>query len=71
VTVAERDDAGDERSAAAAVPAPVSPATAQVSPAAMIHPLFFFEINRRALGRRACAAMVAGADPAFEWLVGS
>jgi hypothetical protein len=70
VAVAERDDADDEKSAAADVPA-VSPATAHVSPAATIHPPFFFDSNRRTLGRRACTAMVAGADPAGEWLVGS
>jgi hypothetical protein len=71
VAVAERDDADDEKSAAAEVPAPVSPATAHVSPAATIHPLLFFDSNRRTLGRRSCTAMVAGADPADEWLVGS
>jgi hypothetical protein len=71
VAVAERDDADDEKSAAADVPAPVSPATAHVSPAATIHPPFFFDSNRRTLGRRARTAMVAGADPADEWLVGS
>jgi hypothetical protein len=69
--VAERDDADDEKSAAADVPAPVSPATAHASPAATIHPPFFFDSNRCTLGRRVCAAMVAGADPAGEWLVGS
>jgi hypothetical protein len=71
VAVAERDDADDEKSAAADVPAPVSPATAHVSPAATINPPLFFDSNRRTLGRRACTAMVAGADPADEWLVGS
>jgi hypothetical protein len=70
VAVAERDDADDEKSAAADVPA-VSPAIAHVSPAATIHPRFLFDSNRRTLGRRACTAMVAGADPAGEWLVGS
>ncbi|MGW3627759.1 hypothetical protein [Streptomyces sp. NPDC000880] len=68
VAVAERDDADDE---SAAADVPVSPATAHVSPAATIHPPFFFDSNRRTLGRRACTAMVAGADPAGEWLVGS
>jgi hypothetical protein len=68
VAVAER---GDERSAAADVPTVVSPATAHVSPAATAHPPFFFDSNRRTPRRRACTAMVAGADPAGEWLVGS
>jgi hypothetical protein len=68
VAVAERDD---EESAAADVPTPVSPATAHVSPAATIHPLFFFDSNRRAPDRRACTPVVAGDDPAGEWLVGS
>jgi hypothetical protein len=67
VVVAERDDAV----AAAAVPPPVSPATAHVSPAAAIHPPFFFDSNRRTLGRRARTAVVTGTDPAGEWLVGS
>jgi hypothetical protein len=74
VTMAERvdaDDADDERFAAAAVPPPVSPATAHVSPAAAIHPPFFFDSSRPTLGRRACTAVVTGADPAGEWLVGS
>ncbi|MET9582719.1 hypothetical protein ABZY10_06295 [Streptomyces sp. NPDC006539] len=71
VAVSERDDADDEKSAAADGPAPVSPATAHVSPAATIHPPFFFDSNRRTLGRRACTATVAGADPAGEWLVAS
>jgi hypothetical protein len=71
VVVAVRDDADDEKSAAADVPTVVSPATAHVSPAATIHPPFFFDSNRRTRGRRACTAMVAGADPAGEWLVGS
>jgi hypothetical protein len=71
VAAAERDDADDERSAAEDVPAPASPATAHVSPAATIHAPFFFDNNRRALGRRSCTAVVAGADPAGEWLVGS
>jgi hypothetical protein len=66
VAVAERDDADDEKSAAADGPAPVSPATAHVSPAATIHPPLFFDSNRRTLGRRACTAVVAGADPAGE-----
>ncbi|MFE4952576.1 hypothetical protein ACFRCW_00335 [Streptomyces sp. NPDC056653] len=69
VAVAERDDADDaddEKSAAADGLAPVSPATAHVSPAATIHPPLFFDNNRRTLGRRACTAMVAGADPAGE-----
>ncbi|WP_218825290.1 hypothetical protein [Streptosporangium subroseum] len=63
--VAEKDDAD-----AANAPTPVSPATAHVSPAATIHPPFFFDSNRRTLGRRACTAMVDAADPADEWLVG-
>jgi hypothetical protein len=66
VAVAERDDAD-----AAYAPTPVSPATAHVIPAATIHPPFFFDSNRRTLGRRACTAVVAGAEPAGEWLVGS
>jgi hypothetical protein len=69
--VVGEDDAGGEKVAAAATPVPVSPATPQVSPAPMIHPLFFPGRNRRALGRRACAAVGSGADPAGEWLVGS
>jgi hypothetical protein len=68
VAVVER---GDGDAAAAAVPLPAMPATAHVSPAAMIHPPFFFDSNRRTLGLRACTAVVAGADPAGEWLVGS
>jgi hypothetical protein len=71
VAAAERGDPDDEISAAADVPAPVSPAIAHVSPAATIHPPLFFDSNRPTLGRRACAAMVAGADPADEWLVWS
>jgi hypothetical protein len=68
VAVAEGDD---ERSAAADVPTPVRPATAHVSPAATINPPFFFDSNRRTRGRCAGAAVVAGADSAGEWLVGS
>jgi hypothetical protein len=74
VAMAERDEADGadgERLAAAAVPPPVSPATAHVSPVAAIHPPFFFGSTRRTLGRRACTAVVTGADPAGEWLVGS
>ncbi|MFB7312184.1 hypothetical protein [Streptomyces sp. NPDC056192] len=71
VAVAERDDADDEKSAAADGPAPVSPATAHVSPAATLHPPLFFDSNRRTLGRCTCTASVAGADPAGEWLVAS
>jgi hypothetical protein len=71
VAMAESDDADGERLAAAAVPPPVSPATAHVSPVAAIHPPFFFDSTRRTLGRRACTAVVTGADPAGEWLVGS
>src|ERR1700756_2998802 len=65
VAVAEGDDADGERVAAAATP-PVSPTTAHVSPAPMIHSPFFFGRNRRTLGRRACAAGGAGGDPAGE-----
>jgi hypothetical protein len=71
VAVAARDDAVDADSAAADVPAPVSPATAHARPAATIPPPHFFDSNRRTLGRRPCAAMVAGTDPAGEWLVGA
>jgi hypothetical protein len=63
--------ADDEISAAADVPAPLSPATAHVSPAATINPPVFFDINRRTLGRRACTSIVARADPAGEGVVGS
>jgi hypothetical protein len=68
VAAADRDDADGERSAAAEVP--VSPATAHVSPAATIHPPFLFKSNRRPLDQRVCTAVVAGAEPADEWLVG-
>jgi hypothetical protein len=68
VAAAEGDDA---RSAAEAVPAPTSPAAAHVSPTTTIHAPFFFDSNRRALGRRSRTAVVAWADPAGEWLVGS
>src|SRR3954469_20610275 len=71
VAAAERDDADDDRPAAEDVPAPAIPATAHVSPAATIHAPFFFDSNRRALDRRSCTAVVAGADPAGEWPVGS
>ncbi|MFE5110504.1 hypothetical protein [Streptomyces sp. NPDC056663] len=71
VAVAERDDADDEKSAAADGLAPVSPATAHVSPAATIHPPLFFDSNRRTLGRCTCTATVAGADPVGEWSVAS
>jgi hypothetical protein len=60
----------DERSAAEDVPAPASPVTAHVSPTATSHAPFLFDSNRRALGRRSCTAVVAGADPAGEWLDG-
>ncbi|MEU9443492.1 hypothetical protein AB0D42_21795 [Streptomyces sp. NPDC048304] len=69
VSAAERDDADEERSAAAEVP--VSPAAAHVSPAARIHPLLFFDSNRRTPCCRVRTAVVAGAEPAGEWLVGS
>ncbi|MFI5628683.1 hypothetical protein ACIA8E_04690 [Streptomyces sp. NPDC051664] len=71
VAVEERGNAADEETAAADVPALASPANAHVSPAATINPPFFFDSNRRTLGRRACTAMLAGAEPAGEWLVGS
>jgi hypothetical protein len=71
VAVAEGDDVDGEKVAAAATPEPVSPTTAHVSPAPMIHPPFFFGRNRHALTRRACAAVDSGADSASEWLVGS
>ncbi|MGW3736441.1 hypothetical protein [Streptomyces sp. NPDC005148] len=67
----ERDNAAVEETAAADVPALASPANAHVSPVATINPPFFFDSNRRTLGRRACTVMVAGAEPAGEWLVGS
>ncbi|MFE5038444.1 hypothetical protein [Streptomyces sp. NPDC056683] len=67
----ERDNADDEETAAADVPALASPANAHVSPAATINPPFFFDSNRRTLVRRACTAMLAGAEPSAEWLVGS
>jgi len=71
VAVAEGDDEDGEKVAAAATPEPASPTIAHVSPAPMIHPPFFFGRNRRAPGRRACAAVDSGAGPAGEWLVGS
>jgi hypothetical protein len=71
VAVAATDDVDDERSAAADVPTVVSPATAHVSPPTTIHPPLCFDSNRRTRGLRACTAVVAGADPAGEWLVGS
>jgi hypothetical protein len=71
VGVGEVVAADEAKSAAADVPAPVSPATAHASPAATINPPVFFDSNRRTLGRRACTSIVAGADPAGEWVVGS
>jgi hypothetical protein len=71
VGVGEVVAADDEKSAAADVPAPVSPATAHVSPAATTNPPVFFDINRRTLGRRDCTSVVAGAGPAGEGVVGS
>ncbi|MFE4654826.1 hypothetical protein [Streptomyces sp. NPDC056707] len=71
VAVEERGNADDEETATADAPALASPANAHVNPAATINPPLFFDSNRRTLGRRACTAMVAGAEPAGEWLVGS
>jgi hypothetical protein len=43
-----------------------SPVTAHISAAAAIRPLLLFDSNRRTPGRRACSAMVAGADESGE-----
>jgi hypothetical protein len=71
VAAAEWDGEDDETAAAEAVPTPVSPAIATVSPVAMIHAPFFRDSNRRERGRRSGSAMAIGDDPAGEWLVGS